>query len=310
MRKNVLTAICLSFIMTGAFSQAVDVPLVNPSFEAPGDSVKINCSYIVGEDTTAFNEIPGFGWKIDSCNDVGREDPNKFGDPNRAAAEGDPNKFAFNGWHVAFSHNNSGRMYQVVGKIDKVGAKYTFSGQSIYSYSGATSAFSCVYISLFSGKDATTRTVAAGDSVEYVIADLTADPTLIAWEKISVSYTTTAADIGKTLCVEFGNSASDSWTYFYHDAFTLTRLGGTVNVNTTGKSNISIYPNPSTNGKIRVKGINNGCFTVYDVLGKNVFSGVIKNSFQAIDLSRLSKGVYFIELNSNENSLRSKLVIK
>ena len=295
--------ICLLFFFGIALSlltfAQTDVSLVNPDFEIPDDSAKYNCN------DTAFTLIDGFGWRTDNCNDVGRE--------ATADVPGKTNNVGtYDGLGIAFSHNLAGHVYQVVEAVSAAGATYNLSCQTIYSFSDAETGYSCVYISLFSGTDTTNRTIAKGDSLEYIIADVQSDPdSYILWEKVSTSYTTTAGDVGKTLCIEFGNwaAAGSSWTYFYHDAFELKKSGGSgiYNVNMVLTE---IYPNPSS-GIVYIKS-NTGSYITYEicnVLGTVVESGTLKGTSQ-LDLSNMHKGIYFISVTSGSNTEIHRFVLR
>ena len=75
------------------------------------------------------------------------------------------------------------------------------------------------------------------------------------------------------------------------------------------KYNFLIYPNPATNeifiqsnSSIKTTDIN-----IYNTIGQVVLQE--KQPFDKIDISRLSRGLYFIELVSNEIRIREKLIV-
>lgn len=74
-----------------------------------------------------------------------------------------------------------------------------------------------------------------------------------------------------------------------------------------------VYPNPSR-GVFNIKSsINNSVnFEVYDVTGKLILSKTnvtFGNDEYALDLSGVSKGVYFLEINESNNSATKKLIV-
>jgi len=76
---------------------------------------------------------------------------------------------------------------------------------------------------------------------------------------------------------------------------------------------MSIYPNPA-NETLYVKNtgyLNIDNIAIYDVLGKQVYLNLVKNSFtlKTIDVSRFTKGMYFIKIDSEFGSLTKKLII-
>lgn len=76
--------------------------------------------------------------------------------------------------------------------------------------------------------------------------------------------------------------------------------------------NLSIYPNPVSNGKTYVYITSKLNLTkeieFYDVLGKQIYSTVLVG--KELNISRLSKGVYVLKITENEISETRKLVIK
>ena len=75
---------------------------------------------------------------------------------------------------------------------------------------------------------------------------------------------------------------------------------------------LSIYPNPVTNGKTFIYITSKWHLTkkveFYNVLGKQIFSTVI--SGKELNISRLSKGVYILKITENDISETRKLIIK
>jgi hypothetical protein len=80
-------------------------------------------------------------------------------------------------------------------------------------------------------------------------------------------------------------------------------------------TNIAIYPNPAVNGKINISlgqaAAKNVQVIIYDNTGKAVFH-TTKNAANNItlDLSSLSKGLYFISINSDNKISKSRFIIQ
>lgn len=76
--------------------------------------------------------------------------------------------------------------------------------------------------------------------------------------------------------------------------------------------NLSIYPNPVSNGKtfiyITSKLNLTKSIEFYDVLGKLIFSTVLTG--KELNISNLSKGVYVLKITESNISETRKLVIK
>ncbi|KXK41805.1 MAG: spore coat protein CotH [Bacteroidetes bacterium OLB11] len=80
------------------------------------------------------------------------------------------------------------------------------------------------------------------------------------------------------------------------------------------ENDITIYPIP-TNGLLNVQFNNNHSYAtqilLYDMQGKCLYQAINKEQIHSIDVSHFAKGVYFIQVKSNENSLVKKsLLIK
>lgn len=73
-------------------------------------------------------------------------------------------------------------------------------------------------------------------------------------------------------------------------------------------SNINVYPNPvKTNLTVTLlKG--EGVLTVYNIVGEKVFSNKIINTQTEIDVGNLPKGMYFVEVETEKDVSRKKIV--
>jgi len=99
------------------------------------------------------------------------------------------------------------------------------------------------------------------------------------------------------------------------NSFTLT-VSACTGISELGNLTIDVYPNPS-NGQIvlDINGDSEGfAMIVVDVNGKLVYSeriaSVNSNLRKAIDLSNLSKGIYFLKLEDGTESIARKLIIQ
>ncbi|MFN4234770.1 MAG: choice-of-anchor B family protein [Bacteroidia bacterium] len=73
--------------------------------------------------------------------------------------------------------------------------------------------------------------------------------------------------------------------------------------------NISIYPNPAKNFiVVSTIGIEEYQLQIVDINGKIVVETSTEISHQSIDVSNLSKGIYFVKVKSNEKSFVQKLI--
>lgn len=74
--------------------------------------------------------------------------------------------------------------------------------------------------------------------------------------------------------------------------------------------NFKMYPNPVTNGVIRINTLDNAqkAIQIFDILGKKVFSKLIIN--EELNISKLNSGVYILKVFENGKTATRKLVIK
>lgn len=77
-------------------------------------------------------------------------------------------------------------------------------------------------------------------------------------------------------------------------------------------ADLSIYPNPVSNGKTHVfitsKLNASKLIEFYNVLGKRIFSTRLKG--KELNISNLNKGVYLLKITENNISETRKLIIK
>ena len=75
---------------------------------------------------------------------------------------------------------------------------------------------------------------------------------------------------------------------------------------------IKIYPNPVKNQiQIIVKNLETATLNVYDLEGKIVYSGEIKNENSIIDFTKFSNGIYLFKIiNENGDVLKTEKVVK
>lgn len=84
-----------------------------------------------------------------------------------------------------------------------------------------------------------------------------------------------------------------------------------LTVNTPGKLDFLLFPNPTTKGFVTVNTTtsNEATFvSVYNVLGEKVISETLKNN--CLDVSNLNTGIYILNVFQNKTSVSKKLVIK
>jgi len=111
----------------------------------------------------------------------------------------------------------------------------------------------------------------------------------------------------------FGNMVNEAWpTPFNSCGFDLDAVG-VINQKALGRSdfetaNVFLYPNPAQN-RVYVQSKNEVNVSIYDVSGRLVASKKSVTS-NGIDVSNLSKGIYLIQITSEEKTTSVRLVIK
>ena len=83
---------------------------------------------------------------------------------------------------------------------------------------------------------------------------------------------------------------------------------------TTNRENLfAIYPNPTSgNFTIAIENFNNEDYTLelYDIIGKKLYEQPIQAAQTSIQTSSLSKGVYFVTINSNKGKSSKKIIVE
>ena len=83
-----------------------------------------------------------------------------------------------------------------------------------------------------------------------------------------------------------------------------------VNINDVNDSGFEIYPNPAKDFiRINTESQEVISYKIFDISGKQLSSGNLSKS-QTIDISRFSKGLYFIELELDNRTVIEKFIIK
>ena len=86
---------------------------------------------------------------------------------------------------------------------------------------------------------------------------------------------------------------------------------GTSIADISQNETIKIYPNPTT-GKLKIesgenKGINPLVIEVYDITGRKIVNCQL-STFNSIDISHLSNGIYFVVLKTDKGELTTKII--
>ncbi|WP_298767183.1 T9SS type A sorting domain-containing protein [uncultured Polaribacter sp.] len=114
-------------------------------------------------------------------------------------------------------------------------------------------------------------------------------------DKANATYTTTIKE------------QSTEGRFFLH-----TKNKAVLSVNANFLNSVNVYK--TTNSNLKITGLQQGQvrFTLYNILGKQITAADFKviNSFQNIALPVLSKGVYLIQLETENGKLNQKIIIE
>ena len=80
-------------------------------------------------------------------------------------------------------------------------------------------------------------------------------------------------------------------------------------INNLSSVSLSVYPNPG-DGLLRIDGLKEVTeVTVYDMMGKSVFTQIISAGSQEIDLRNQPKGVYSLVMRSEKSAVTKQVLI-
>jgi hypothetical protein len=120
-----------------------------------------------------------------------------------------------------------------------------------------------------------------------------------------------SAYAGDSVCIAFHyTSTALAAATYYVDSIQITgsELVGIKNINSAQK--VSIYPNPVSNYLIinNMNGVNS--IKISDILGETIQNLTVSGSNANINVSNLSKGIYFISLMNDKSILETKKFVK
>ncbi len=100
------------------------------------------------------------------------------------------------------------------------------------------------------------------------------------------------------------------WTYYEKDITSdIGNFNGTLSVsNNNILDTFKMYPNPTNGNFVNIETVSDTEVIIYNALGKVVKTTRITSDKNSIDISKLSKGVYFVKLEANKKSITQKLI--
>jgi hypothetical protein len=280
MKKSLLFVMVSFFIAFAVNAQEV-VTIVNPSFELPDGGEKIKDPNLMD------------GWHSDdnTTTDTGRE----------------ANAFAPDGAMIGFSRSTDASVYQVVDKLTAAQTEYTFKIKSMITWAPASITENyCVtrFSVMAEGADYSTRIVV--DTMAFVIGTLE-------FEEFTHTYVFPAghSHSGKSLLIEYKYIAvgpDAAWAGF--DDLKLTKSFTTGVASLNQSKLLNVFPNPASgNCTITMNSNKEAQYAVYSLTGKAVKNGTFTKSYN-LNLSGLTKGIYFVKVNGENKTEVAKLVVR
>ena len=100
------------------------------------------------------------------------------------------------------------------------------------------------------------------------------------------------------------------WTYYEEDITSdIGNFNGTLSdSNNNILDTFKMYPNPTNGNFVNIETVSDTEVIIYNALGKVVKTTRITSDKKSIDISKLSKGVYFVKLEANKKSMTQKLI--
>lgn len=86
-----------------------------------------------------------------------------------------------------------------------------------------------------------------------------------------------------------------------------TQTNSLKNIN---KASLKVYPNPNSSGVLNIENAANGVLSIYNTMGQKVITQNIDETNSSIDISKMTKGIYIVILESNGTKLNTKLIVE
>jgi hypothetical protein len=106
-------------------------------------------------------------------------------------------------------------------------------------------------------------------------------------------------------------TAADMFGEIAQTDFKITVLEKPELIGNPDRISINIYPNPNSGHfNIKTNGLTHSEMRVSDISGKIIYETQINFENTLVDLSRLTKGIYFIEIRNEKGTFRKKMEIR
>lgn len=127
------------------------------------------------------------------------------------------------------------------------------------------------------------------------------------WSSNAGSATTTSVSVNPTTTDTYTVTGTDANGCVNSNVVTITVNTCGSGINNFAANNVAIYPNPFSSS-ITVETESATQIAVVNVVGQIVYSAALNSGKHAIDLSNLTKGVYYLQLKTGANTTNRKLI--
>lgn len=126
-----------------------------------------------------------------------------------------------------------------------------------------------------------------------------------------------ASKAGQQICISIEDAEVDTFravTWFstggktYTGAPVITYKEGASAINSTLENEISLYPQPVSNGILNIKGVEGAYTEVYSLTGTRISSHQTENN--QVDVSHLNSGIYLLKLSKDNEVFTQQFMIK
>lgn len=95
---------------------------------------------------------------------------------------------------------------------------------------------------------------------------------------------------------------------YYTIGYDDTKLSGNTAIQELALLNVKVYPNPVSD-HFKVKNAQNCQLSIYDIMGREVYSNLINSSEETIHMNQ-NKGIYLVKISNSNNSIIKRIVIQ
>jgi endonuclease I len=146
-----------------------------------------------------------------------------------------------------------------------------------------------------------------GDTLNYTVSlsDGSKLPTWLSFDSENLSFSGDALELGK---YSITIKASDTFNETARNNFEL-EIYETSGVNDADRNSVNIYPNPADD-KLHVRSLSENIklVKVVDISGKLIIKKVLDGNRYSLDLSKLTEGMYFVEIQTSSHTIRKSFI--